>query len=148
MITWICQVRLFLSEDSPSQAGLRPQDNLQAKGSWLMHAAGPSSDDSLPPGFESLQPTNDHKIDISQIPLIRWRCPPQVIRIHEFELCTLLMPGWLLRSFSTLYWMQILYNPDWLVVSGEESVEAALQNERIFGALEAIYPRLSNIPPK
>ncbi|CAN6236556.1 unnamed protein product [Urochloa humidicola] len=28
-----------------------------------------------------------------------------------------------------------------------ESVEAALQNERIFGALEAIYPRPSNIPP-
>ncbi|CAO1943693.1 unnamed protein product [Urochloa humidicola] len=83
-----------------------------------MHAAGPSSDDSLPPGFESLQPTNDHKIDISQIPLIRWRCPPQ-----------------------------ILHNPDWLVVAGEESVEAALQNERIFGALEAIYPRPSNIPP-
>ncbi|XP_062227022.1 zinc finger CCCH domain-containing protein 30-like isoform X2 [Phragmites australis] len=80
--------------------------------------AGPSSDDSLPPGFESLQPTNDLKIDISQIPLIRWRCPPQ-----------------------------ISYNPDWLVAAGEESEEAALQNERIFGALEAIYPRPSNIPP-
>ncbi|KAF8660325.1 hypothetical protein HU200_057902 [Digitaria exilis] len=117
MILQICQVRLFLSEDSPSQAGLRPQENLQAKGSWLMHAAGPTSDDSLPPGFESLQATNDHKIDISQIPLIRWRCPPQ-----------------------------ILYNPEWLVVAGEESVETALQNERIFGALEAIYPRPSNIP--
>jgi hypothetical protein len=42
----------------------------------------------------------------------------------------------------------MLFNPDWLVVAGEESGEAALQNERIFGALEAIYPRLSNIPPK
>ncbi|KAL6651865.1 hypothetical protein ACP70R_010790 [Stipagrostis hirtigluma subsp. patula] len=114
----LCKVRLFLSEDSPSQAGLRPQDNLQAKGSWLMHAAGPSSDDSLPPGFESLQPANDLKIDISKIPLIGWRCPPK-----------------------------ILLNPDWLVVGGEESEEAALQNERIFGALEAIYPRPSNIPP-
>ena len=90
-ISWICQVRLFLSEDSPSQAGLRPQDNLQAKGSWLMHAAGPSSDDSLPPGFESLQPTSDLKIDISQIPLIRWRCPPQVIRTCNLERCILLM---------------------------------------------------------
>ncbi|KAL6844419.1 hypothetical protein ACP4OV_026092 [Aristida adscensionis] len=114
----LCKVRLFLSEDSPSQAGLRPQDNLQAKGSWLMHAAGPSSDDSLPPGFESLQPSNDLKIDISKVPLIRWRCPPK-----------------------------ILLNPDWFVVAGEESVEAALQNERVFGALEAIYPRPSNIPP-
>lgn len=90
-ISLICQVRLFLSEDSPSQAGLRPQDNLQAKGSWLMHAAGPSSDDSLPPGFESLQPTSDLKIDISQIPLIRWRCPPQVIRTCNLERCILLM---------------------------------------------------------
>jgi hypothetical protein len=41
-----------------------------------------------------------------------------------------------------------MFNPDWLVVAGEESEEAALQNERIFGTLEAIYPRLSNIPPK
>lgn len=79
MYLLICQVRLFISEDSPSQAGLRPQDNLQAKGSTsLMHAAGPSSDDSLPPGFESLQPANDLKIDISQIPLIRWKCPAHV----------------------------------------------------------------------
>ncbi|KAK3143457.1 hypothetical protein QOZ80_4AG0300590 [Eleusine coracana subsp. coracana] len=114
----LCKVRLFLSDDSPSQAGLRPQDNLQAKGSWLMHAAGPSSDDSLPPGFESLQPTNNVKIDIAKVPLIRWRCPPKMA-----------------------------FNPDWLVVAGEESEEAALQNERIFGALEAIYPRPSNIPP-
>jgi hypothetical protein len=41
-----------------------------------MHAAGPSSDDSLPPGFESPQPTNSLKIDISQIP--KWKCPPHV----------------------------------------------------------------------
>jgi len=44
--------------------------------------------------------------------------------------------------------VQILYNPDWLLVAGEESVEVGLQNERMFGALEAIYPRPSNIPPK
>ncbi|XP_020160870.1 zinc finger CCCH domain-containing protein 30 isoform X1 [Aegilops tauschii subsp. strangulata] len=115
----LCKVRLFISEDSPSQAGLRPQDNLQAKGSAsLMHAASPSSDDSLPPGFESLQPTNDLKIDISQIPLIRWKCPPH-----------------------------ILLNPNWHLASGEESREIAVQNERMFGVLEAIYPRASNIPP-
>jgi hypothetical protein len=41
-----------------------------------------------------------------------------------------------------------MFNPDWLVVAGEESEESALQNERVFGALEAIYPRLSNIPLK
>ncbi|KAK1686330.1 hypothetical protein QYE76_047178 [Lolium multiflorum] len=114
----LCKVRLFISEDSPSQAGLRPQDNLQAKGSCFMHAAGSSSDDSLPPGFESPQPTNDLKIDISQIPLIRWKCPSH-----------------------------ILVDPDWHVASGEESKEIAIQNERMFGALEAMYPRASNIPP-
>ncbi|XP_047063374.1 zinc finger CCCH domain-containing protein 30-like isoform X2 [Lolium rigidum] len=113
----LCKVRLFISEDSPSQAGLRPQDNLQAKGSCFMHAAGSSSDDSLPPGFESPQPTNDLKIDISQIPLIRWKCPSH-----------------------------ILLDPDWHVASGEESKEIAIQNERMFGALEAMYPRASNIP--
>uniref|UniRef100_A0A8I6XQH6 C3H1-type domain-containing protein n=13 Tax=Mesangiospermae TaxID=1437183 RepID=A0A8I6XQH6_HORVV len=115
----LCKVRLFISEDSPSQAGLRPQDNLQAKGSTsLMHAAGSSSDDSLPPGFESLQPANDLKIDISQIPIIRWKCPPH-----------------------------ILLNPEWQVASGKESREIPVQNERMFGVLEAIYPRASNIPP-
>jgi hypothetical protein len=51
-------------------------------------------------------------------------------------------------NFPLLYWLQLMFNPDWLVVAGEESEEAALQNERIFGTLEAIYPRLSNIPPK
>jgi hypothetical protein len=115
----LCKVRLFLSEDSPSQAGLRPQDNLQAKGSWLLHAAGPSSDDSLPPGFESLPPSNDLKIDMSQIPLIRWKCPPHIV-----------------------------LEQDWHIVAGEESREIEIQNERINGALEAIYPRPSNIPPK
>lgn len=83
-----------------------------------MHAAGPNSDDSLPPGFESPQPTNDLKIDTSQIPLIRWKCPSH-----------------------------ILLNPGWHIVAGEESKEIAIQNERNFGALEAIYPRASNIPP-
>uniref|UniRef100_A0ACD5UWR2 Uncharacterized protein n=1 Tax=Avena sativa TaxID=4498 RepID=A0ACD5UWR2_AVESA len=114
----LCKVRLFISEDSPSQAGLRPQDNLQAKGSCFMHAAGPSSDDSLPPGFESPQPTNDPKIDISQIPRIKWKCPPH-----------------------------ILLDTDWHIAFGEESKEIATQNERMFGALEAMYPRASNIPP-
>jgi hypothetical protein len=47
-----------------------------------------------------------------------------------------------------LYWLQLMFNPDWLVVAGEESEESALQNERVFGALEAICPRLSNIPLK
>ncbi|KAG8066578.1 hypothetical protein GUJ93_ZPchr0004g38479 [Zizania palustris] len=114
----LCKVRLFLSEDPPSQAGLRPQDNLQAKGSWLLHVAGLCSDDSLPPGFESLVPANELKIDISQIPLIRWKCPPH-----------------------------ILLEQDWQVVAGEESKENDIQNERIIGALEAIYPRPTNIPP-
>uniref|UniRef100_A0ACD5V2L3 Uncharacterized protein n=1 Tax=Avena sativa TaxID=4498 RepID=A0ACD5V2L3_AVESA len=114
----LCKVRLFISEDSPSQAGLRPQDNLQAKGSCLIHAAGPSSDDSLPPGFESPQPTNDLKIDISQIPLVEWKCPPH-----------------------------ILLDTDWHIAFGEESKEIAIQHERMFGALEAMYPRASNIPP-
>lgn len=83
-----------------------------------MHAAGPGSDDSLPPGFESPQTTNDLKIDISQIPLIRWKCPPHM-----------------------------LLDPDWHIAYGEESKEIAIQNERMFGALEAMYPRASNIPP-
>ena len=63
-----------------------------------------------------------------------FRKPPQVEYFFDNNCCNL--------------WLQILYNPDWLVVAGEESEEVALQNERMFGALEAIYPRPSNIPPK
>ncbi|KAF9611461.1 hypothetical protein IFM89_032431 [Coptis chinensis] len=52
------QVRLFLSEDSPSQVGLGAQDNLQVKASWLLHSSGVGFEDQLPPGFEGAQSTN------------------------------------------------------------------------------------------
>jgi hypothetical protein len=72
------QVRLFLSEESPSLAGLGSQDHLQAKESFLLHSTGPGSDDNRPPGFEGVHPANHLQIKLSQIPLVKWRCPPQV----------------------------------------------------------------------
>ncbi|XP_072994575.1 zinc finger CCCH domain-containing protein 30 [Typha latifolia] len=114
----LCQVRLFLPEDAPLQSGLGTQDHLQAKASWLLHSNVTGSDDSLPPGFEAPHPIYQFKIDISQIPITKWKCPPRIV-----------------------------LNPEWLVVAGEESEEVAIENQRELGVLEAIYPRQSTIPP-
>ncbi|KAM0967683.1 hypothetical protein ACFX2A_016435 [Malus domestica] len=110
-------VKLFLLEESPSQVGLSAQDHLQVKASWLSHSSGTGSDDTLPPGFEGAHPANQPQIDLSQIPLIKWRCPPKVV-----------------------------LNFTWQVVSGDESKEMEIQNQREIRVLEAVYPRLSAIP--
>ncbi|KAL5557916.1 hypothetical protein UlMin_034127 [Ulmus minor] len=114
----LCQVRLFLSEESPSQVGLDSQDHLQAKASWVSHSTGTGSDDILPPGFEGAHPSNQLQTKLSQIPTIKWLCPPRFIM-----------------------------NIDWQVVAGEESQEAGLENQREMRVLEAVYPRPSAIPP-
>lgn len=114
----LCQVKLFLSEESPSQVGLGGQDHLQAKTSCLLHSTGTGSDDNLPPGFEGAHPANQLQIKVSQIPLIKWRCPPR-----------------------------FLLNLNWQVVAGEESKEIDIQNQREMRVLEAVYPRPSAIPP-
>ncbi|VFQ69411.1 unnamed protein product [Cuscuta campestris] len=67
-------VRLFLSEDSPSQVGFIGQDHLQAKPS---HASGITSDDNLPPGFEGAQASNLWRTKLFQIPVIKWEYPPR-----------------------------------------------------------------------
>ncbi|KAJ0024072.1 hypothetical protein Pint_09113 [Pistacia integerrima] len=114
----LCQVRLFLSEESPSQVGLGAQEHLQAKSSWPMHSNGVVSDEFLPPGFEGAHPPNQLQIKLSEIPLIKWRCPPR------FRL-----------------------DLNWQVVAGDESKEVEIQNQREMRVLEAVYPRPSAIPP-
>ncbi|XAR64175.1 hypothetical protein NMG60_11024420 [Bertholletia excelsa] len=113
----LCQVRLFLSDDSPSQVGSGTQDNLQAKTSWLSPPTGMSSDDNLPPGFEGTHPANLLKNRLSQVPLVKWRCPPKFV-----------------------------LDLTWQVVAGEESKEVETQNQREMRVLEAVYPRPSAIP--
>lgn len=114
----LCQVRLFLSEESPSQVGLGAQDHLQAKASLLLHPTGSGSDDHLPPGFEGVHPANHLQIKVSQIPIIKWGAPPRFV-----------------LDFT------------WQVVAGEESNESEVQNQREMRVLEAVYPRPSAIPP-
>ncbi|CAK9178438.1 unnamed protein product [Ilex paraguariensis] len=114
----LCQVRLFLSEESPSQIGLGIQDDLQAKTSWSLHSTGMGSDDNLPPGFEGTEPANLLKNRLSQVPVIKWRCPPRIV-----------------LDFN------------WRVVDGEESDEVDVQTQREVRVLEAVYPRPSAIPP-
>jgi hypothetical protein len=113
----LCQVRLFLPEDAPCQSGLSTQDHLQAKDSWS--SAGATSDEPpVPPRFESVHNQNFPKTDVSKISGVLWKCPPKIV-----------------------------LNPEWYVVSGEESQEIANQNQRNFAVLEAVYPRQSTIPP-
>ncbi|GAB4839097.1 hypothetical protein Ancab_028625 [Ancistrocladus abbreviatus] len=115
----LCQVRLFLSEDSPSQVGLDAQEHLQAKKTThVLHSTGSVPDDSSPPGFEGFNPANQLKQKLAEIPVIKWICPPRFI-----------------------------LNATWLVVAGEESREVEIQSQRELRVLEAIYPRPSAIPP-
>ncbi|XP_076909357.1 zinc finger CCCH domain-containing protein 6-like [Bidens hawaiensis] len=122
-VTWasdlnLCQVKLFLSDESPSQVGLGGQDHLQAKDSWSWHSGGSSSDDNLPPGFEGIQPSNLLQNKLSQIPLIQWKCPTRFI-----------------------------LDPTWQVAAGEESKELEVETQREMRVLEAVYPRPSAVPP-
>ncbi|KAG2692722.1 hypothetical protein I3760_08G065700 [Carya illinoinensis] len=114
----LCQVRLFLSEESPTQVGLGAQDHLQAKTSLVLHSTGPGSDGNLPPGFEGSHPDKQLQIKLSQIHLIKWRSPSQFV-----------------LDFT------------WQVVAGEESKESEVQSQREMRVLEAVYPRPSAIPP-
>ncbi|KAI4316906.1 hypothetical protein L6164_024834 [Bauhinia variegata] len=114
----LCQVKLFLSEESPSQVGFNAQDHLQAKTSLPLHSGGAGSDDILPPGFERNLSSNHLQIKPSQIPVIRWTNPPKIV-----------------------------LNLSWQVVAGEESEEVEDENQREMRVLEAIYPRPSSIPP-
>ncbi|KAI4336805.1 hypothetical protein L6164_015286 [Bauhinia variegata] len=114
----LCQVRLFLSEESPSQVGSNSQDHLQAKTSLLLHSGETSPDDIRPPGFEGNISSDQLQIKPSQIPVIRWIDPPKIV-----------------------------LNFTWQVVAGEESKEVEDENQREMRVLEAIYPRPSSIPP-
>ncbi|KAK2398591.1 zinc finger CCCH domain-containing protein [Trifolium repens] len=114
----LCQVKLFLSEDSPSQVGLNSQDHLQAKISSLLHQGEASSDDILPPGFEGTHASSQFDIKLFQIPVINWINPPKIV-----------------------------LDLTWQVVAGEESKEIVDQHQREMRVLEAIYPRISSIPP-
>ncbi|XP_047975539.1 zinc finger CCCH domain-containing protein 6 isoform X1 [Salvia hispanica] len=109
-------VRMFLSEDAPSQVGMGAQEHLQAK-AWPLHAGGMGSENNLPPGFELSQPANHWAVKLSHISLVKWKCPPR-----------------------------IGVDSSWMVVAGEESREIETQNQREMRVLEAIYPRPSAIP--
>lgn len=93
------QVKLFLLEESPSQVGLSAQDHLQAKTSWLSHSSGTGSDDNLPPGFESAHPASQLQIDLSQIPLIRWKTPPRV----NMNSCIIFIFIFVIRVYLFIY---------------------------------------------
>jgi hypothetical protein len=75
---------------------------------------------------------------------------PTTCKTCDFRLlfCTKFPDNFSITKVPNIILLQILLDPDWHVACGEESKEIAIQNERMFGALEAMYPRASNIPPK
>ncbi|KAK8685713.1 hypothetical protein V6N13_124750 [Hibiscus sabdariffa] len=113
----LCQVKLFLKEECPSMVGGEHQDTLQAKTSWTLHPSGMCATD-LPPGFEGGHYVGGYKNNLANIPRIQWKRP------CKFAL-----------------------NFNWHVVAGEESKEVEVQRLREKRLLEAVYPRLSVIPP-
>ncbi|WCJ32595.1 Zinc finger CCCH domain-containing protein 6 [Euphorbia peplus] len=123
-VTWasglnLCQVKLFLAEDSPSKVGSQTQDSLQKKApSMAMHHLNVEEFNELPPGFEGQKYVNSAIVASSSIPRIQWKCPPKVV----------------MRS-------------EWHVAAGEESHEAEVQKFREMRTLEAVFPHPSTIPP-
>ncbi|KAL4361859.1 hypothetical protein GQ457_04G021020 [Hibiscus cannabinus] len=113
----LCQVKLFLKLECPSMVGGEHQDTLQAKTSWTLHPGGMCATD-LPPGFEGGHYVGGYKNNLANIPRIQWKSP---------------------RKFAL--------NFNWHVVAGEESKEVEVQKLREKRLLEAVYPRLSVIPP-
>ncbi|CAN8292343.1 unnamed protein product [Cochlearia groenlandica] len=77
----LCQVRLFMSEDSPSQVGSESQDHLQAKSSLASHPC----DDNLPPGFGGLLSANESQIKLSDIPVIKWKCSVRILLDKDWK---------------------------------------------------------------
>ncbi|XP_023517410.1 zinc finger CCCH domain-containing protein 6-like [Cucurbita pepo subsp. pepo] len=70
-----------------------------------------------PPGF-NVTCLKNQLADVSSIPLIKWNCPPKfAMSCH------------------------------WCVAAGEESKELESQSFREMRLLEAVYPRVSDIPP-
>ncbi|XP_050227831.1 zinc finger CCCH domain-containing protein 6 isoform X2 [Mercurialis annua] len=121
-VTWapaynLCQMRLFLSEDSPLKVGTQIQDHLQKKTSQMLHHLTSMEMNDLPPGFEGGQ-LNPVKEASSHIPMIEWKCSPKVI-----------------------------LSQNWHVAAGEESSEAEAQKVREMRVLEAVFPRRASIPP-
>ncbi|XP_030975944.1 zinc finger CCCH domain-containing protein 30-like [Quercus lobata] len=73
----LCQIKLFSSEDCPAKVGLKYQDHLQAKTSWMLHSNAVESND-LPPGFEGC-PESNLKKELLHIPQIKWKCPSKFV---------------------------------------------------------------------
>ncbi|KFK38179.1 hypothetical protein AALP_AA3G079500 [Arabis alpina] len=77
----LCQVRLFISEDSPSQVGSESQDHLQAKSSGASHP----NDGNLPPGFGGHLSADGLQIKLSDIPVIKWKRSVRILLDEEWR---------------------------------------------------------------
>ncbi|KAA3476328.1 zinc finger CCCH domain-containing protein 6-like [Gossypium australe] len=152
----ITMIRLFLSEESPSQVGSGAQDHLQAKTFSVSHLYVAAVDDFLPPGFEGASSTNHLQINLSEVPVISWRFPlrhhkalaisrssQRYISTFSFSFITIVL-GIAVKDEFVL--SQFVLDVDWQVVAGEESKEVEIQNQREVRVLEAVYPRPSAIP--
>ncbi|KAJ6678748.1 ZINC FINGER CCCH DOMAIN-CONTAINING PROTEIN 45-RELATED [Salix viminalis] len=114
----LCQVRLFLSEDCPSEVGGQVLDHLQKNVLRLLPISSSKDSNDLPPGFQGTRVLNPYIKELSNIHRVQWKCPPSFV-----------------------------VNYDWRVTVGEESQESEAQKLREMRVLEAVYPRPSSVPP-
>ncbi|GAV74353.1 hypothetical protein CFOL_v3_17833 [Cephalotus follicularis] len=77
----LCQVKLFVSDDCPSKAGVKPPD-LQGRRSSILHPRG-QDPSYLPPGFEASD--NKSGEHLSCIPCIEWKSPAKFVICHSWH---------------------------------------------------------------
>ncbi|KAL2906716.1 Zinc finger CCCH domain-containing protein 6 [Bienertia sinuspersici] len=78
----LCQVKLFLPEDSPSKIGSGAQDQLQAKASRMLQSDAMVFDDP-PPGFGGL--SSSETLKRTCVPQTVWKCPPVFILNNDWH---------------------------------------------------------------
>lgn len=76
-------MRLFLSEDCPSEVGGQVRDLLQKNASRLLPISSSKDSNDLPPGFEGTHFLNPCIKELSCIPRVQWKCPPNVSRFSQ-----------------------------------------------------------------
>ncbi|XP_047325147.1 zinc finger CCCH domain-containing protein 6-like [Impatiens glandulifera] len=113
----LSEVKFYFTDESPSRIGLSGEDDLQVQTLWDQQSVETGIDLNFPPKIDEFHSISFLKNKISQIPLIKWSCPPK-----------------------------LMLERIWRVGSGEESLEVEEQYQRESGIPETIYYPGSIVP--
>uniref|UniRef100_A0A6N2LKY4 Uncharacterized protein n=1 Tax=Salix viminalis TaxID=40686 RepID=A0A6N2LKY4_SALVM len=81
----LCQVRLFLSEDCPSEVGGQVLDHLQKNVLRLLPISSSKDSNDLPPGFQGTRVLNPYIKELSNIHRVQWKCPPNFVVNYDWR---------------------------------------------------------------